>query len=284
MNIQEISKIKELFWKSGYGSINIEEAKHLNDYINQKKPKDFLEIGTASGFSGGLICCFLEENNQSANFTTVDYDNTFFGDLKKENGFLVSSIYKGQKIKINQKKFKISADIAEGGNFFDMAFIDANHMHPWPTLDTIALLPKLKKPSILFHHDYNLFKIQKDSKGIGPKYLFDQWIPNKRKRLKGNKGNLIAFEIDKEAEFYSRILSDSLHLPWTINEYHFPKRGSGAMNNCYERYREIISKYYDKSLLETFENRYTTFYHKNNNVINSKLRYLKSRLKTVLKS
>lgn len=283
MNIQEISKIRELFWMNGYGSINIEEAKHINDFINLKKPKDFLEIGTASGFSGGLICCFLEENDQSANFTTVDHDNTFFGDLKKENGFLINSIYKGQKIKINQKKFKISADIAESNSSFDMAFIDANHMHPWPTLDTIALLPKLKKPSILFHHDYNLFKIQKDSKGVGPKYLFDQWIPNKRTRLKGNKGNLIALEIDKDPEFYSGILSDSLHLPWSINEYHFPKRGSGVLQDCYERYRKIISNYYDKCLLETFENRYKTFYQKNNNVINIKLRFLKSELKKILR-
>lgn len=258
MNLREINEIMGMFWKKGYGSITSEEAFQINNLISEVRPVNFLEIGTASGLSGGLICQFLEEYSGVSNFTTVDYDNTFFSDKEKENGFLINEIYKGYKVKVSEKKFNISVDIAEGNIIYDMAFIDANHMHPWPTLDTLALLPKLKKGSFLIHHDYNLFKIQSKAIGIGPKFLFDQWEPIGRIRYPGNEGNMFGFIINENVEYYSNILTDSLNLPWTQVGNPFIKN-HGSMNNFYNRYRKIISDNYDVCLLEAFDRRFDIF-------------------------
>ena len=262
MNLKEITKIRNNFWKNNYGTISADEAYQIFQIIKERKPKNFLEIGTASGISGGLICLFLQDVLGNAKFTTVDYDNSFFGEKNKENGFLLKSIYTDKSIEIIEEKFKISLDIAEGKEEYDMAFIDANHMHPWPTLDTISLLPVLKKPSILLHHDYNLFEIQSTPKGIGPKFLFDQWDQSKRIRYKANQGNLFGLIIDKDPKEYSNVLAASLNLPWT--QYGNPFiTNTGPMENFFNRFEKLINEHYDSKLMDTFKKRFDYFIEKN---------------------
>ncbi|KZL17742.1 hypothetical protein PsAD2_03080 [Pseudovibrio axinellae] len=52
-------------------SINEEEGNYIKAKIEEWKPKVFVEIGTASGLSGALICHWMEEYGAPAFHTIV---------------------------------------------------------------------------------------------------------------------------------------------------------------------------------------------------------------------
>ena len=56
-------------------------------------------------------------------------------------------------------------------------FIDANHSHPWPALDLIALLPGLKPGDHVALHDINLPTITEGKfPDYGVQWLFEDWL------------------------------------------------------------------------------------------------------------
>ena len=111
MNIQEVEKVFEQHWQIGWGAISL---------IARHAPHEFLEIGMASGISGGVIAAILEENGGGA-FTSIDHDNSFFGDPSKENGFLIEKIYQGTRVTIEKLPFKTSVNLQEINKHYDMA-------------------------------------------------------------------------------------------------------------------------------------------------------------------
>ncbi|WP_231123647.1 class I SAM-dependent methyltransferase [Nocardioides sambongensis] len=90
----------------------------------------------------------------------MDHDNTFFGDPTEANGFLIEQIYPVGAVRVDQRPFTTTLDLPELGEHFDMAFVDANHQHPFPTLDTLLIRPFLQGSSIVLHHDLKLYKNQ----------------------------------------------------------------------------------------------------------------------------
>ena len=52
-------------------------------------------------------------------------------------------------------------------------FIDANHNHPWPSLDLMASLDSLSVGAIVVLHDINLPLIHPQFPAWGVKHLFD---------------------------------------------------------------------------------------------------------------
>lgn len=217
LNNQEIEDIHNRHWKKGYGSISANEALFLQTGITNYKPKQFIEIGTASGLSTGFIALFMDEN-AGVNLTTLDLDTTFWVDRTKATGFLTEKIYQHDRVDIDFIRGEISPYI--NGHFpreyFDMAFIDANHQHPWPTLDMICLLPMMKPGSLIYHHDLALYKNQTPIFGIGPKYLFDQ-VPDEMKKVTSEpRGNIFFIRSPEDYTSMQQSLIDSLYLPWTI--------------------------------------------------------------------
>ena len=57
----------------------------------------------------------------------------------------------------------------------DLAFIDANHYHPWPLLDVLHLSTVMARNSWLILHDINLPVIAPQFAAWGARYLFDAW-------------------------------------------------------------------------------------------------------------
>ena len=80
-------------------------------------------------------------------------------------------------------------------------FIDADHTHPWPTLDLLALLDVVAPGGEVILHDINLPVINPAFQDWGAKYLFDGAPVEKltdESRTPANIGSLIVPE-DKEA-------------------------------------------------------------------------------------
>ena len=123
-------RIKQIFdsvWKPGFGSVSCGELSFIQTLIQRNRPRRFIEIGMASGLSGGFIASFMAENGGEY-FTSLDHDNTFFGNTSKPNGFLMEEICASHAIAIEKRPFRTSIDLPElfPGTFdqdFDMAFV-----------------------------------------------------------------------------------------------------------------------------------------------------------------
>ncbi len=253
MNLQEVEAVFDQHWKPGWGSISAPELLYVQDLIAHHAPVDFLEIGMASGLSGGLIARLLEERG-GGTFTSLDHDNTFFGDPTKENGFLIEAIYAGEKVAVEKLPFKTSLDIAAIGRQYDMAFIDANHQHPWPVLDTLCLFPFLKGGKVVIHHDLNLYGKQDVVYGIGPKYLFDQFPESHRDRGEGSADNIFSLDLNISSAALEDIAISALYLPWSLR--------TPLSEAQLQAFREALERHYSQRLLAAFEETVGRFNHR----------------------
>lgn len=244
MNSTEISSVFHKFWKPHWGSVSVDELEFIQDLVRMHKPKRFLEVGMASGLSTGFIARFLHEN-AGEEMTSIDYDDTFFGDPTKPNGFLVPEIFKENSPRLTLAKFKTSLDIDDLEKTFEMAFIDANHQHPWPLIDTLCLWPSLIGPKIVIHHDLRLFRKQDVMFGIGPKFLFDQFPERMRYVSTARNGNIFALNLHMSRDALEDIAMDAMKLPWSLR--------TPLQDPIINAFCAILKKHYRPRLLSHFE-------------------------------
>jgi predicted O-methyltransferase YrrM len=131
-----ISDICQRYKRVGYGSITGGEAAFIESLISEHRPKNFIEIGTASGFSAGMILHFMGDHGGES-LTTLDLKNRFFAEMDKPVGFLIDEICPCSSVSCLRMPLSSSLDITPLGKSYQMAFVDADHRHPWPMLDTL---------------------------------------------------------------------------------------------------------------------------------------------------
>lgn len=214
MKPEEIIAIHERYVGPGFGTTTPDELVFIQDLIKQHRPKRFLEIGTASGFSTGVIARMLEAHGGRA-ITSIDLDTQFFGDTDKESGFLARAIYQGDKVEIKLHTKVTAFDLEALGGPWDMAFVDANHQHPWPVLDTLALAPHLNNSRIVIHHDLQLFRRFKAFRGVGPRLLFNEVPDAYRQASAANGWNIFALDLNMPPDIFEEVAKNALSLPWT---------------------------------------------------------------------
>ncbi len=244
MKVDEIKAIFAEHWRPSLGSIAVDELEFVQDLIATHRPDHFLEVGMASGLSAGIIARFLEENG-AVSLTSVDYDDTFFGDPSKPNGFLFDKIYTGAGLDTRLIKFKTSLDAGELQRRWQMAFIDANHQHPWPLIDTLAIWPYLDGSKIVIHHDLDLYMKQDVMFGIGPKYLHDQFPHDRRTVSPANDGNIFCLDLDIDRETLEDIAIRAFKLPWSLR---------GPLQPSYiEKIGAMLERHYSPRLRAHFD-------------------------------
>ena len=267
--LEKIEQIHQAVWQKGYGAISAKEAYFLQEMIGAKKPKRFLELGTASGLSTGFIAEFMSRNN-GRSLVSIDVAKAFWIDPDKRLGFLARQIYRGNDIDIVFQHGRDSSYVAEThhNDPFDMAFIDADHQHPWPTLDMIAILPALKKLGRIIVHDLALYKRQVRVRSMGPKYLFDQIQPELRVVTNDAKKNIFYIQTTENFLDFRQALVDSLLIPWT-NRIPIAEK-------TLTRFGGIIERHWDQHLLKAFEAAARKFNHHNNKL---KIKYILAKRK-----
>lgn len=247
MEEYSVEKLKEIFekhWRVGYGSIAADEVLFVQDLIQKYRPVDFLEVGMASGLSGGVICQLLEWNS-ARTFTSIDHDDTFFADKTKENGFLINQIYTGNAVEVQKHFFVTTPKLAQFEKKFQMSFVDANHQHPWPLIDTLCIFPYLSGDKVLIHHDLHLYQKQPVVRGIGPKYLFDQFPERNRITSDANHGNIYALKLDDlTSADIEEVAIRCFYLPWSIMSPLAPA--------LVEVLDGIFSEFYSQRLVDAF--------------------------------
>ncbi len=112
-----------------------------------------------------------------ARIDSFDIDDRFYADRTKSVGYLLESNVDGPThddvtVKVWPKTNALDVSANLDGKI-DFCFIDAAHKHPWPTIDTLAVLPIMKPGGIIVHHDLQMFR-DTGLFATGPKVLCDQ--------------------------------------------------------------------------------------------------------------
>jgi hypothetical protein len=147
-------------------------------------------------------------------------------------------------VEVQKRPFTTALDIHKLEMFYDMAFVDANHQHPWPLIDTLCLYPFMRGKKIVIHHDLRLYRKRNMPLGIGPKYLFDQFPESHKERATANKGNIFHLRLDFEKSKMEEIATDALLLPWSLRTPLSEKHLSSV--------RELLQRHYSAGLAYVF--------------------------------
>lgn len=213
MDRESIAAIHARHWREGWASVTVDDAEFILEVVATHRPRRFVEIGTASGLSGALIRLMLAAHG-GERLATHDVSARFFGDPSRETGFLLDEIEGGEPVSLSRHIGRGAADLLGMGERFDMAFVDANHRHPWPLLDTLFLSEVLEGSRIVIHHDLLLHRRRTEPFGIGPKYLYDQ-APEARRRA-GGGGNIFLLDLSMRRAELAALAVAALHLPWSL--------------------------------------------------------------------
>ncbi len=214
-------------WLNGT-SVSYHDARFLFREAFQHARSPIVEIGTASGFSTGLLCHAMHFAAKSGrvepdyDIVTYDIDVDFFANKTKRSGDaareqLPAALLKRVTFRSPAVAYDAARDFGRGGIGF--MFIDACHEHPWPVLDLLATLDSLANGAVVVLHDINLPIIHPEFPGWGAKFLFDG--VHLEKRLSNDPDdkeipNIGAIVIPANRRRLRAELLDILfHHPWT---------------------------------------------------------------------
>jgi predicted O-methyltransferase YrrM len=172
------------------GGIGSRDYFFLTCLVSILAPRRVVEIGTLTGFSTAIIAAAIHHQHPDHTGTTVDTIDSHTHcsiDESRLIGFeipdLVPDLVSSVRVHTGRES-EVVREIGERGEF-GLAFIDADHRHPWPLLDVLRLAPYLQGAAWILLHDIQLGtygKIERDagkqleaSTPYGAEWLFDAW-------------------------------------------------------------------------------------------------------------
>ena len=164
------------------GTISQYDARFLFRRVLEARTDVVVEIGTASGFSTIFICHALhaarETDRIGQDFQIVSYDLSpqFYADPSMRTGEAALQLLNPEMLEhVTFRNPATSLNVKEdfGRDALEFLFVDANHSHPWPTLDLLTTLDCLRVGAEVVLHDINLPLRPGDFPAWGVKYLYD---------------------------------------------------------------------------------------------------------------
>lgn len=196
------------------------DATFLAALVRELAPSAMVEIGVASGCSSAVLLQALASSRRESlppmpwlySFDIAErccFDPTRrVGDAVDE---LAPALRPGWHL--------TTGDALQAGRLLrdrglSFAFIDADHRHPWPTLDLLAILPALRPGAWVALHDIRLRAL-----GTGPEYdargaqdLFEAW-PWAR-RVEPREGNMGVIRLEGSRRAIAGVCRRLLDRPW----------------------------------------------------------------------
>jgi predicted O-methyltransferase YrrM len=172
------------------GGIGSRDYFFLTCLVSILAPRRVIEIGTLTGFSTAIIAAAIHHQHPDhAGITvdTIDSQTHCIIDESRPIGFEIPDLIPDlvSTIRIHTgRESDVVREIAKPGEF-GLAFIDADHRHPWPLLDVLRLAPYVQPGGWIVLHDIQLGsygkaerdagKQQETGTPYGAEWLFDRW-------------------------------------------------------------------------------------------------------------
>jgi predicted O-methyltransferase YrrM len=200
------------------GTVMVEDARFLHDLVIDTRPLIVIEVGVASGCSSVVLLKALAQvHGADADrwcLHAYDVADRCYFDASHPTGAAVAEFapHLLSHYRLTQGDARTARQHVGAGSV-RFAFVDANHFHPWPVLDLLALLPTLAPGAWVALHDVRLPRLQARSlRGHGPAYLFDAWPFEKRSG--GYHGNTGAIRIPEGCTDLDAVWTRALDQPW----------------------------------------------------------------------
>lgn len=242
----ETSEIQETIRQhhfKGMGAVSEFDVRFLCDLVDKHRPTNVLELGVASGMSSSFLLRALERVSNKCMLYSIDFGEDYYVDPTKKVGYLVDEIIPnpGCKFELSRGCWAGDAERILMSQKLDLIFIDANHMHPWPTIDTLMLMPLTNPNVVIAHHDIDLHNKSGYEHGIGPFNVFDEF-PQPKSISDCKQRNIGAFQLTKPYQEYEATLLQAMQKPWTISNALGPR--------VLTRINETLQTYYSPSFAE----------------------------------
>jgi hypothetical protein len=172
------------------GGIGSRDYFFLTCLVSILAPRRVIEIGTLTGFSAAIIAAAIYRQHGNRSGITVDTidSNTHCSiDETRPIGFEIPELIPDlvSSVRIHtERESDFVREIAAPGEF-GLAFIDADHRHPWPLLDVLRLAPYIESRGWILLHDIQLGtygKAERDAgkelendTPYGAEWLFQRW-------------------------------------------------------------------------------------------------------------
>jgi predicted O-methyltransferase YrrM len=172
------------------GGIGSRDYFFLTALISILAPRRVVEIGTLTGFSTAIIAAAIYRqhgNDSEVTVDTIDSHTHCSIDETRLIGFEIPELIPdlASTVRIHTGRESDLVRELAAHNEFGLAFIDADHRHPWPLLDVLRLAPYIKKGGWILLHDIQLGTYGKAERDAGNKFqsgtpygaewLFDRW-------------------------------------------------------------------------------------------------------------
>jgi predicted O-methyltransferase YrrM len=173
------------------GGIGSRDYFFLTCLVSILAPHRVIEIGTLTGFSTAIIAAAIDRQHGPASapitVETIDAHTHCSIDTTRPIGFEIPGLIPdlASKVRLHTgRESDVVREIARPGEF-GLAFIDADHRHPWPLLDVLRLAPYLETGGWILLHDIQLGTYGKAEREAGnqteggtpygAEWLFDRW-------------------------------------------------------------------------------------------------------------
>jgi predicted O-methyltransferase YrrM len=172
------------------GGIGSRDYFFLTCLVSILAPRRVVEIGTLTGFSTAIIAAAIYHQHgirDRITVETVDSHTHCSIDTSRPIGFeipeLIPDLVSTVRVHTGRES-DVVAEIAAPGEF-GLAFIDADHRHPWPLLDLLRLAPYIRKQGWIVLHDIQLGTYGRAERAggrqlesgtpYGAEWLFERW-------------------------------------------------------------------------------------------------------------
>jgi predicted O-methyltransferase YrrM len=143
------------------GGIGSRDYFFLTCLVSILAPRRVIEIGTLTGFSTAIIAAAIRRQHGSQPgiaVESIDSQTHCSIDQSRAIGFEIPELIPDlvSTVRVHTgKESDFVREIATPGEF-GLAFIDADHRHPWPLLDVLRLAPYIQRQGWIVMHDIQL--------------------------------------------------------------------------------------------------------------------------------
>jgi len=201
------------------GGISADDADFLLELVLVHAPRTVLELGVAAGTSSAALLFALDQLPQGAPtlLLSADIQKRCYFNTRREVGSAVAELYPGHRAEwlLDPGCSARQAGERLRAQSIDLAFIDANHRHPWPLSDLLYLAPVLRPGAWVALHDIDLPRLYPAyaAEGAGAQYLFEAW-PWEKLRAPGPVSNIGAVRLPVDLAALVPLAIDLLNRPW----------------------------------------------------------------------
>ena len=146
------------------GSVPLADAMFLAEMVHATQPRTILEVGVAAGCSTAVLAWASTQADPNARVIALDALDHWYIDPSRAMGGAAGPMLEGHEVALDAIAIHGGCTALDAARFaepatVDLAFIDADHRHPWPTLDALALLPVMRPGGWMLLHDTRMAEL-----------------------------------------------------------------------------------------------------------------------------